>query len=257
MRSIHIDHGNPMNAILDTPFTRALKNLGKSFEKPRRIIIQSAHSITDGETIEIENHPHPQMIYDMYGFPPELYTVQYPVHTDIEWSRSLWEIFTGSWIHNTFNSHRGIDHGIWSVLIHLFPEADIPIIPISVPYNLPAQYHFHVGEILAENFDDETLFISSGNIVHNLRMIDWNKWVTPNWARDFDHSIEEICQSDTYSSIIDYQKLPWSDLAVPTPDHFFPFITFMGASMGKNIEPAYQGFEMGSISTRVYKNFLL
>ncbi len=254
MRSIHIDHGNPMNAILDTPFTQALKNLGRSLEKPKRIIIQSAHYLTEGESIEIGNHHQPQVVYDMYGFPPALYEVEYSVNIDIEWVRSLGEIFIQSWIHHRLNPKRGIDHGIWSVLIHLFLDADISIIPISVPDNLPPKYHFHIGEILAKNFDDETLFISSGNIVHNLRMIDWNGWDTPEWARDFDRSIEEICQSGVYSSIIDYPELPWATFAVPTPDHLYPFITFMGTSMGKSIESTYQGFEMGSISTRIYQS---
>lgn len=194
------------------------------------------------------------MIYDMYGFPPELYQVQYKVNTDSESVHELSEILTKKGIQNIFNEKRGIDHGIWSVLMHLFPNAEVPIIPISVNHNESPEFHFELGKILAENFDDDTLFISSGNIVHNLSQIDWNNPITPKWAQDFDREIEKIMKNDDRKTILQYKNIPGSSIAVPTPDHFYPFISFVGASEGRPIESANHGFELGSISTRIYKN---
>lgn len=255
MRSIHIDHGNPMNAILDNPFTQTMKQIGKEIKTPKNIIIISAHWLTEGEKIEISTHPHPPMIYDMYGFPPELYRVSYSVNTDIEWARELSGILEKNSIQNILNPNRGIDHGVWSVLMHLFPEANIPIIQVSVWYDKNAEFHYTLGKILSENFDDDTLFISSGNIVHNLRLLDWSGKSTPQWASDFDISIDGIIRSGEYKKITQYKNLPGSYESVPTPDHFYPFLTFLGSSKGKSIESAYHGFELGSISTRIYKNF--
>lgn len=191
----------------------------------------------------------------MYGFPRELYQVQYKVNTDSEGTSKISEILSKNGIQNIFNEKRGIDHGIWSVLIHLFPDANIPIIPISVDYSALPESHFELGKILALNFDDDTLFISSGNIVHNLSQMDWNNHTTPKWAQDFDREIEKITKSNDRKKIIDYKNIPESSISVPTPDHFYPFISFVGTSEEKAIESAYNGFELGSISTRIYKNF--
>jgi 4,5-DOPA dioxygenase extradiol len=190
-----------------------------------------------------------------YVFPPELYRVWYSVNTDIEWARELSGILEKNSIQNILNPNRGIDHGVWSVLTHLSPEANITIIQISVGYSWSPDFHYHLGEILSESYDDDTLFISSGNIVHNLRLLDWSGKSTPQWANDFDISIDEIIRSGEYEKITQYKNLPGSHESVPTPDHFYPFVTFLGASGEKPIESAYHGFELGSISTRIYKNF--
>lgn len=255
MISIHIDHGNPMNTLLDNPFTQAMKTLWMSMKKPKKIIILSAHWLTEGEWVEIWSHPEPPMIYDMHGFPPELYEVQYGVNTDSEDMSKLSEILSKNGIQNIFNEKRGIDHGVWSVLIHLFPNAEVPIIPISVNYDANPEFHFELGKILAEHFDDNTLFISSGNIVHNLSRIDWDGSRTPQWAGEFDTKVEEIAKNRDRKKIIDYKNIPGSSISVPTPDHFYPFISFIGASEERAIESLYNGFELGSISTRIYKNF--
>ena len=179
------------------------------------------------------------MIYDMYGFPPELYQVQYRVNTDSKGAHKLNEILSENGIQNIFNEKRGIDHGVWSVLIHLFPDADIPIIPISVNYSAHPEFHFELGKVLTENFDDDTLFISSGTIVHNLSQMDWNNHITPKWAQDFDTAIEEITKGNDRKNILEYKNIPESSIAVPTPDHFYPFITFLGTSEEKAIQSVY------------------
>lgn len=255
MRSLHIDHGNPMNALLDTPFTKCMKELWRIIKKPENIIILSAHSINETAILEINSNPTPPMIYDMYGFPNELYRVEYPVNNDIRLGITLSEVLWNNWIQNRFTPNQWIDHGIWSVLIHLFPEGNIPIVPISLQYHEPTLYHFELGKILASNFSDDTLFISSGNIVHNLRLLDWESSITPHWAHDFDIWIATLIQTGTYDSILNYQSIAWASESVPIPDHFYPFVTCLGSSEGKLMESVCQWFELGSISTRIYKNF--
>ena len=255
MRSLHIDHGNPMNALLHTPFTKSMRELWRTIEKLENIIILSSHFINETAILEINSNPIPPIIYDTYGFPSELYRVEYPVNNDIWLGLIVSEVLRNMWIQNRFNPNRWIDHGIWSVLIHLFPEGNIPIVPISLQYHESREYHFALGEILASNFSDNTLFISSGNIVHNLRLIDWKNAHTPSWARDFDAWIHQITQESSHRGVLSYENLPGAEYAVPTPEHFYPFVTFLGSSEGRTIEWVYQGFEMGSISTRIYKNF--
>ena len=255
MRSIHIDHGNPMNALLDTPFTQAMKSLGTTLIWVKAIIILSAHNITEGKTLEISTHPHPLVIYDMYGFPPELYRVVYNVNTEKSIAEETTKILTESWIQNRFNPEKGIDHGIWSVLIHLFPEGNIPIVPISVVYDAPVLFHYTLGKVLSEKFGNDILFISSGNIVHNLRLIDWSEKLIAPWAHDFDQGIYTLTETGNTFWVLDYRNISGASLAVPTPDHFFPFVSFMGASEWKSIVSMFSGFELGNISTRIYKNF--
>jgi 4,5-DOPA dioxygenase extradiol len=253
MQSIHIDHGNPMNAILDNTYTQAIKNLGQSLWTPDTIIILSAHWLT-GENIEIWTSPNPPMIYDMSGFPDELYRVQYSVRWDVEWGKDLWEFLHTKGLPISFNPTHGIDHGVWSILKHLFPDANIPIIPISVAYHQWVEYQYKIGGLIREFCEwKNILFISSGNIVHNLSRIDWTHHLTPDWARDFDANIENHIKKREYHELVEYSKFPNAILSVPTPDHFYPFLTFLGTLRERSVESVFHGFELGSISTRIYK----
>ena len=253
MQSIHIDHGNPMNAILDNTYTQAIKNLGQSLWTPDTIIIISAHWLT-GSDIEIWTNPDPQMIYDMSGFPDELYRVQYNVRWDRDWSEALLTFLSKKGVRAQSNPDRGIDHGVWSILIHLFPDANIPIIPISVAYHQWAEYQYKIGEYIREFCEwKNILFISSGNIVHNLGKLDWANHITPEWARDFDTNVENHIKTGKYHELVTYNKLPGAILSVPTPDHLYPFLTFLGTLRERSVESVFHGFDLGSISTRIYK----
>lgn len=253
MQSIHVDHGSPMNAILDTTYTRAIRSLGQTLWAPDSIIIVSAHWLT-GTEIEIWTNPSPHMIYDMGGFPDELYQVQYPVRWDRDWGEALWVFLRKKGIEVRSNPDRGIDHWVWSVLMHLFPDANIPIIPISVTYNQWAEYQYMIGKAIREFCEwKNILFISSANIVHNLGKLDWSNHITPDWAKDFDQSIENGIQSGKYNELLEYKKLPGGIISVPTPDHLYPFLIFLGTLGEKRIESVFQGFELGSISSRIYK----
>jgi 4,5-DOPA dioxygenase extradiol len=242
-----------MNAILDNPYTQAMRELGKSLWTPDSIIIVSAHWLS-GANIEIGTNPTPSMIYDMSDFPDALYRAKYAVQWDEQWAKDLANFLTHAGIQNVSNTNRGIDHGIWSVLIHLFPDANIPIIPISVAYNQWVEYQYMIGKKLREFSEwKNILFISSGNIVHNLGRMDWKSSITPDWARDFDMSIENGLQAGKYSELLEYTKIPGAIISVPTPDHLYPFFTFLGTLWEKRVESVFQGFELGSISTRIYK----
>ncbi len=195
------------------------------------------------------------MIYDVSGFPDELYQLKYPVQMDISSTRRIWNLLEKNGIKNVFDEKRGIDHGIWSVLVHLFPDAQIPIIPISVCIDQSAEFQYSVGKLLASDFWDDTLFLSSGNIVHNLSLLSFDREIVFPWAESFDGQIERIIISDQKEKITSYKNISWSDRAVPTPDHFFPFIIFAWASGWKQVSSLHKGFEMGNISLRIYKNF--
>lgn len=256
MKTLHVDHGSPMNALAKNTFTETLWRLWQELRDIQAIYMNSAHWINRGHDRIIGSHPHPPMIYDMYGFPPELYEVEYPVSIERERAEKLQEFLEKSRTPSRLDPIRGIDHGIWSVLIHIFPEADIPIVPISVPYDASPKEHFEFWRLLSEKYrEDDILYISSGNIVHNLSLLDWSGTSTPQWAKDFDEQIEKIILSGIYEGVINYRDLPGAHTAVPTPDHFYPFVSFLGASEGSPITSIHHGFELGSISRRIYKNF--
>lgn len=252
MRSIFLDHGNPMNALLVNPFTQALWNIpiGKI---PKKIVIISAHWLTEGDWVVIGSHPKPPMIYDMYGFPDSLYKVQYPVSGDLEYAFIIHRELTQNNIIASIDPTRGIDHGIWSVLIHMFPKANIPVIPISVWINKPGNFHFALGKVLDSFLNEEVLIVCSGNITHNLRELDWkNQWIPFTWAHNFDASIENAIENNEIEKIVDYINLPGSRESVPTPDHFYPFLTFLWSSNKRVISSYHKGFELWSLSTRIY-----
>ena len=255
MKSLHVDHGNPLNSIRNNSFTQMLYYLGKDLDtKIKRVIIMSAHFLSHEYTI-IGTNENPGMIYDMSGFPDELYQVKYPVQIDISSAHRIWNLLEKNGIKNVFDGKMGIDHGIWSVLLHLFPHANIPIIPISVCIEQGEDFHYSIGRLLESEFWDDTLFISSGNIVHNLSLLSFDQETVFPWAASFDEQIERIITSDEKKKIIDYKSISGWDKAAPTPDHFFPFITFAWASEGKQVSSLHKGFELGNISLRIYKNF--
>lgn len=187
---IFVGHGSPMNAIETNEYTESWKNMAASFEKPKAIIIFSAHWSTNGAT-RIGAMEKPDMIYDMYRFPDELYKIQYPARGDSEVVDKITKLVP--WIQK--DTTRGLDHGIWSVLIHMFPEADIPVIPVSLDYNLPPKKLFELGRLIRELRDEGILIMGSGNIVHNLRAIDWSGTKTYPWAMMFDAKVADLIES--------------------------------------------------------------
>ena len=245
-----IGHGSPMNAIEDNPFTRSLQSLGKSvIEKPNAILVVSAHWLTQGTFVSTTNLP--ETIYDFGGFPPELYEVNYPAPGSPEYAKEVLKLIPG-----VKEDHEwGLDHGAWTVLKHLFPEAKIPVFQLSIDYYKPMEYHFDLAMQLKSLRQKGVLIIGSGNIVHNLRLfLSQNDNKPFDWALEFDAwSKEKILQHD-FNSLINYEtKGEAAKLAVPTVDHYVPLIYSLAlADKNENIDFTYEE-NIGSISMRTFK----
>lgn len=249
MPALFIGHGSPMNAIQDNQFTRTLGELGKKMPMPNAILVVSAHWMTKGTWVtKMEN---PKTIHDFYGFPQELFNVQYPAPGSPEVAGDIQSLLSGRTIHA--DNDWGLDHGTWSVLRHLYPEANIPVVQLSLDMSESHEYHFKLGEELAKMRERGVLIVGSGNIVHNLRQIKWGENPTPHdWALEFDHwSKEKILQRDFKALQRDVLKTEAGKLAVPTMDHYFPLHYVLGlASNNEDINFEYEEMQNASISMR-------
>ena len=250
MPVVFIGHGSPMNAIEDNIFTKNWRDIAKKIPEPKAIISISAHWYTKGT--KIMNEENPKTIYDMYGFPQELYEIIYNSPGDpklAEYSKSL--ISKNS----QYDDSWGIDHGTWSVLVHMYPNRDIPVFQISIDATAPPEVHYEIGQELKSLREQGVLLFGSGNIVHNLRMIDWNmKESGFNWAYEFDNYIRKNIENKNHENIINYSSLGESaKLAVPTPDHFYPLFYILGATDSEDKISIYNdSCTMGSLSMTSY-----
>ncbi len=226
MPVVFIGHGSPMNAIEDNEFTRFWKEIAKRIPTPKAIICISAHWYTQGT--KVMNEESPKTIYDMYGFPKELYEIIYDSPGQPQLAKRAKDLITTE---SEYDNSWGIDHGTWSVLVHMYPERDIPVFQISVDAYAPPEVHYQIGKELAVLRNEGVLIMGSGNVVHNLRLVDWNMANEGfDWAYEFDDYIYDNVINYNHKNIINYQSLGQvANLAVPTPDHFYPFLYSLGA----------------------------
>ncbi|MFA6907471.1 MAG: 4,5-DOPA dioxygenase extradiol [Candidatus Micrarchaeia archaeon] len=253
MPVLFIGHGSPENALLDNPFTRAMSRLGKELPRPRAILCISAHWLTEGTAAAATAAP--KTIYDFYGFPPPLYTVKYPAPGSPELAARVQRLLKP--IPAGLDSSWGLDHGTWSVLRHMYPCADVPVVQLSIDFYKPAQHHYGIGKKLAPLREEGILIIGSGNMVHNLRALSpGGRDAAPfDWAKQFDAFIKDSLEKKDHAAIADYQSLGQvAALAHPTPDHFYPLLYAMGAA-GKEsgVSYPYEGYEYGSLSMRAVR----
>ncbi len=254
MPLVFIGHGSPMNAIKKNEFTQSWNALWNSLPIPRAILMLSAHWITEGET-RISTMWNPDMIYDMYGFPRELYSLKYPASWSPEIAREILEKLKSQEERSDYIYHedpkRWYDHGIWSTLIHLFPEATIPVISMSLDYSQSLRWHYDLGKKLQSLREEWILIIWSGNIVHNLGAIDWSGKIKHHWAEEFDRRIVKVITEWNHEDII--VSLSWENarLAHPSHDHLLPLLPLLGASDDRDIvEFLTPEIVMGSLSMR-------
>ena len=229
MPVLFVGHGSPMNGIEDNEFTRGWEQMAKSIPTPAAVLCISAHWLTRGTHVTAMNNP--KTIHDFGGFPQALFDVQYPAPGHPELAKETANLIQST---NVGLDHDwGLDHGCWSVVKKMYPDANIPVLQLSIDYHKPASYHYVLAQELAELRKRGVLIMGSGNMVHNLRMVDWANMNTPDYGFDWAHVISEKFKSHinnkNHNSLIDYMSLgPEAKLAIPTPDHYFPMIYSLG-----------------------------
>ncbi len=245
-----VGHGSPMNAIEDNQYTRAWKEIAKKIPKPDVILSVSAHWYT--RDTRVNNDKEEKTIYDMYGFPKELYEIDYDVAGSPLVASLAKDLIS---IDTIYDNVWGIDHGTWSVLVHMYPKRDIPVFQISVDAYAPPSVHYKIGKELMSLREKGVLIFGTGNIVHNLRMVDWNMENKGfDWAYQFDDFIYENIMEKNHDNILSFREMgDVARLAVPTPDHFYPLLYTLGASDKDDKISVYnRQAEMGSLTMTAY-----
>ena len=232
MPLLFVGHGSPMNAIEDNEFSSRWKQMGKEIPKPKAVLIISAHWLTRGTQITAMEHP--KTIHDFGGFPKQLFDFQYPAPGDPKLAKE-----TTSIIHSTIvglDHDWGLDHGAWMIVCNMYPEANIPVLQLSIDYTREAQYHYDLAKELASLRKKGVLIIGSGNMVHNLRMVEWSmiKGGGFDWTISVNEKFKNLISNNEHAQLINYQKLgKEAMLAIPTPDHYLPLMYVLGLK-GKN-----------------------
>jgi 4,5-DOPA dioxygenase extradiol len=251
MPTAFVGHGSPMNTLEDNRFTAAWRRLGASLPRPRAILCISAHWLINGSAVTAM--PRPRVIHDFYGFPRELFAFDYPAPGSPEVAREIAEVVQPAYVGLDTDSW-GLDHGTWSVLAHLFPQADIPVLQLSLNASEDAQYHLDLGARLAPLRDKGVFILGSGNVVHNLRRIDWSRPDSAyDWGERFDGAVRELMTTDP-QRLASVAAHPDYAQAVPTPEHFLPllYIAGLAAAAGEPALPFAEGGTMGSITMTSY-----
>ncbi len=250
MPVLFLGHGSPMNAIETNSFTQALRHLGEALPTPRAILAISAHWMTRGTWVT--HMQKPKTIHDFGGFPQELFDVQYPAPGSPELADLIRTSIQNPTI-SADDSEWGLDHGTWSVLKHLYPNANIPVVQLSLDMSQPSQFHFELGQKLQTMRQQGILIVGSGNIVHNLRQIRWEPDArTFDWALEFDAWAKQQMEKRNFSALTnDYLKTEAGRMSVPTPDHYYPLLYILGATQANDtLHFDFEGTQHGSISMR-------
>lgn len=259
MPVLFIGHGSPMNIILQNGFTDSLAKWGKQLPRPRAIVVISAHYLTDGTYVTCMEQP--KTIYDFYGFPDELYQVEYPSPGSPPAARLLRESVTSAQIE--CDQEWGLDHASWAVLKHMYPEADIPVVEMSLDYSPNNEWHpkslkhyYDLASELAPLRERGILIIGSGNIVHNLRLIDPNMDAAPyDWAVEFDEKVKQDLVNKNNDDLLNCKNAGrTASLAVPTLDHYLPMIYAIALrEKDDTLQFIYEGMQHGSVSMRSFQ----
>lgn len=250
MPMLFVGHGNPMNAIEDNQFTQGFKKIASTLPTPSAILCISAHWFINATKVTAMDIP--PTIHDFGGFPVELYQQKYQAKGDRKLAEETKKLLAPNFVY--LDEKWGLDHGCWTILKHLYPNANIPVVQLSIDYTKDANYHFELAKNLLSLRDKGVLIIGSGNIIHNLRLVDWRNFDKDNyghdWAIEARDTINNYLMKGDYKSLINYDKHSKAlNLAIPTPDHYLPLLYVLALKQNnENIELFNDKLVAGSLS---------
>ena len=248
MPAVFFGHGNPMNALLENEYTRSWARIGEQLPRPKAVLCVSAHWYFPATAVTASVKP--RTIHDFGGFPQELYQVEYPASGSHELASRVRDLLAPTTVE--LDERWGFDHGTWSVLCHVFPHADVPVVQLSIDETKPPEYHYEIGKRLSPLRDEGVFIVGSGNIVHNLHTYAWGRQpVEPfDWAIRFEKQARDLLLSGDHAPLVAYETLGREAmLSVPTPEHYLPLLYVLGVSQkGEQVSFPVEGVDGGSVS---------
>lgn len=246
--AIFFGHGNPMNALAQNAYTDGWARIGAALPRPKAILSISAHWYVPGTGLTISTAP--RTIHDFGGFPNQLYEMHYPAPGDPALALRVQKLLAP--LEVALDESWGLDHGTWAVLCHVYPQADVPVVQLSIDETQPPSFHYDIGRRLASLRDEGVLIVGSGNLVHNLHTYAWGRHIVEpfDWAVRFEQSVREMLRAEDHKPLIAYEGLGRDAvLAVPTPDHYLPLLYVLGTRQpGEPVVFPVEGVDGGSIS---------
>lgn len=249
MPALFFGHGNPMNALLVNLYTQQWAAIGAELLRPKAILSISAHWYIEEAAVTVSTAP--KTIHDFGGFPRELYEVQYPAPGDADLAARVQKLLAPVPVRR--DDGWGLDHGTWSVLRHVYPRADVPVVQLSIDETQPPEFHYEIGKRLAPLREEGILVLGSGNLVHNLHSYAWGRHVQEpyDWAISFENRVRELLLAGDHKPLIAYETQLGSEaeLAVPTPDHYLPLLYIAGTrASSERVTFPVEGVDGGSVS---------
>jgi 4,5-DOPA dioxygenase extradiol len=241
-----------MNVLADNGYTRALRSWAAKTDKPEAILVISAHWQTRGTFVSCQ--PRPRQIYDFYGFPEELYQVAYACPGEPGLAQKTVACLKED--SATCRGDWGVDHAAWAVLKHMYPDAKVPVVELSLDLTRPAAEHYRMGQALRDLRRERVLILGSGNLVHNLALITWEEdAAAPVWAREMDETVKVLLERNDHPALIAYPKKGLhAKLGIPTPDHYLPMLYVLGLQAeGENVRFIHEGIQNGTVSMRGFE----
>lgn len=248
MPALFVGHGSPMNALSNNPWTEAWAALGASLPRPRAVLSVSAHWYRPGTAVTAMRSP--RTIHDFGGFPRELYDVAYPAPGDPGLANRVRDLLAPVDVESDLSW--GLDHGTWSVLFHMFPKADVPVVQLGIDESQPGRFHYRLGKALRPLRDEGVLILGSGDIVHNLHAYAWGRHPAEpfDWALRFETQCRALIRQRSHQALMDYESLGQDALlSIPTPEHYLPLLYVLGASDANDtVGFPVEGIDGGSVS---------